>query len=97
MIKSTWSGLICALLMASIAQAQTTIDVAKITCEQFVLISVTEPEYIAIWLSGYYHGKRNSTVIDVQQVKDYARKVKTYCLYNGKGGTLMEAIEKVLQ
>jgi acid stress chaperone HdeB len=95
-IKSTWIGLMSALLVASIAHAQTTIDVAKITCEQFVLITVAEPEHIAIWLSGYYHGKRNSTIIDVQQLKDYARKVKNYCLYNDKGGTLMEAVEKLL-
>jgi acid stress chaperone HdeB len=96
MNKSTCSGLMAALLAASIAQAQTTIDVAKITCEQFVLVTVGEPEQIAIWLSGYYHGKRNSTTIDVQQLKDYARKVRAYCLYNDKGGTLMEAVEKVL-
>jgi len=97
MNKSTCCGLMTALLLvASIAQAQTTIDVAKITCEQFVLMTVAEPEQIAIWLSGYYHGRRNSTTIDVQQLKDYARKVRAYCLYNDKGGTLMEAVEKVL-
>ena len=96
MNKSTCCGLMAALLVASIAQAQTTIDVAKITCEQFVLMTVAEPEQIAIWLSGYYHGRRNSTTIDVQQLKDYARKVRAYCLYNDKGGTLMEAVEKVL-
>jgi acid stress chaperone HdeB len=96
MNKGTCSGLISTLLMTSIAQAQTTIDVAKITCEQFVLMTVAEPEQIAIWLSGYYHGKRNSTTIDVQQFKDYARKVRAYCLYNDKGGTLMDAVEKVL-
>ena len=96
MNKSTCPGLMAALLVASIAQAQTTIDVAKITCEQFVLMTVAESEQIAIWLSGYYHGKRGSTTIDVQQFKDYARKVRAYCLYNDKGGTLMEAVEKVL-
>src|SRR5262252_1184807 len=74
MNRGTCWVLICASLVASIAQAQTTIDVAKITCEQFVLMTVAEPEQIAIWLSGYYHGRRNSTTIDVQQLKDYARK-----------------------
>jgi acid stress chaperone HdeB len=82
------------LLTASAAQAQTTIDVAKITCEQFVLMQVLPPDYLAIWLSGFYNGKRNNTVIEVQQLKDHAEKVKRYCLYNK--GTLMEAIEKVV-
>ena len=97
MNKGICSVFISALLAASIAQAQTTIDVAKITCEQLVLMSVADPEQLAIWLSGYYHGKRNSTTIDVQQLKNYAQKVRTYCLYNDKGGTLMEAVENVLR
>jgi acid stress chaperone HdeB len=93
-MQGAWRGAILTLLAASVAQAQTTIDVAKISCEQFVLMEVAPPDYLAIWLNGYYHGKRNSTTIDVQQLKDNAQKVRRYCLYNK--GTLMEAVEKVL-
>jgi HdeA/HdeB family len=93
-IKGAWSGITSALLAVSVAQAQTTIDIAKISCEQFVLMKVAPPDYIAVWLNGYYNGKRNSTTVDVQQLKDNAQKVKRYCLYNK--GTLMEAVEKVL-
>jgi acid stress chaperone HdeB len=75
--------------------AQTTIDVAKITCDQLVLMKVADPDQIAIWLSGYYHGTRNNTKVDVEQLKENANKVRSYCLYNGKG-TVMEAIEKLL-
>jgi acid stress chaperone HdeB len=94
MRKGSCLGAIFVLLMVSLAQAQTTIDVAKITCEQFVLMRVADPDYLAIWLNGYYNGKRDSTTIDVQRLKDNARKVKSYCLYNK--GTLMEAVEKLL-
>lgn len=93
-MKSAWSGIISMLLVMSAAQAQTTIDVAKITCEQFLLMTVAPPDYVAIWLSGYYHGKRSDTIIDVQKLKENAQKVKSHCLYNK--GTLMEAVEKVL-
>lgn len=82
------------MLLVSAAQAQTTIDVAKITCEQFVLMTVAPPDYVAIWLSGYYHGQRSTTIIDVQKLKDNAQKVRSHCLYNK--GMLMEAVEKVL-
>jgi hypothetical protein len=81
----------------SSCQAQTTIDISKITCEQFTLSQVANPDYIAIWLSGYYHGKQNKTTVDVEGFKAHADKVKTYCLYNGTGSTLMQAVEKVLQ
>jgi acid stress chaperone HdeB len=97
MVKAAWSGLVPPVLMATLAQAQTTIDVAKIPCDQFVVTSVASPDSIAVWLSGYYHGKRGSTVIDIEQLKDYAQSVKSYCLYSGKGKTVMEAVEKVIE
>jgi acid stress chaperone HdeB len=93
--RGIWVGAISTLLLAWAAQAQTTIDVSKISCNQLATAKVASPDYIAIWLSGFYNGKRNNTIIDVQQLQDNAQKVRTYCLYNGKG-TVMEAVEKVL-
>jgi|ERR1700745_1248811 acid stress chaperone HdeB len=90
-----WAGSISALFTISIAHAQTTIDVSKISCDQLSLAKVASPDYIAIWLSGFYHGKRNNTIVDVQQFQENTEKIKRYCLYNGKG-TVMEAVEKVL-
>ena len=84
-------GLLLASVPLAPCLAQTTIDVAKITCEQLVLMKVADPDHIAIWLSGYYSGKRNTTAIDVEQLKETARKVRSYCLYNK--GTVMEAVE----
>ena len=78
------------------AQAQETIDVAKITCEQYIGNDVADPDKISIWLSGYYHGKRGSTAIDVEQLKEQAKNVRNYCIYKDKGGTLMEAVEKLM-
>jgi acid stress chaperone HdeB len=52
------STLLLTLLAVTNAQAQVTIDVAKITCDQFTAYRITDPHNIAIWLSGYYNGKR---------------------------------------
>jgi len=90
-----WAGPISALFAVSTAHAQTTIDVSKISCDQLSLAKVASPDYIAVWLSGFYNGKRNNTIIDVQKLQDNAEKIRKYCLYNGKG-TVMEAVEKVL-
>jgi acid stress chaperone HdeB len=78
------------------AHAQVTIDVAKITCEQLTLMKIADPDYIAIWLSGYYSARRNTTTVDVEQLKDHAQKVRSYCLYNNNG-TVMEAVQKLLE
>ena len=70
------------LLSASEAPAQMTVDVAKITCEQYILYKITNPKNIAMWLSGYYHGKINNTVLDTGTLEKNADKLRDYCLTN---------------
>ena len=44
-------------------QAQETLDLAKITCDQFVEEKLATPSRdIVMWLSGYYHGKHTNTI-----------------------------------
>ena len=81
---SAWSG----------AQAQVTLDVAKITCDQFTLYKITDPQNIALWLSGYYHGQRNTTTIDPQQLAGNLQKIKDYCNLK-PNETVMHAVESV--
>ncbi len=88
-------GLMITLLSMSGVQAQVTIDVAKITCEQFTQYKITNDESVAIWLSGYYNGRRGNTIIDPQTIKTNAGKVRTYCIMT-PDVTVMQAIETVL-
>jgi hypothetical protein len=80
------------LLVVPPAHAQTTIDVAKITCRQFILLTVADPDKIALWLSGYYNAKRGSNTIDVQLLKEQPENIKRYCLYKDKDATVMEGL-----
>ena len=91
----TLTGMVLALLMAPAAQAQVALDVSKITCEQFVLWKVTDPEKIVIWLSGYYNGKRGNTVIDPRGLEENSGKLRDYCRNNFKV-TVMQAVETLL-
>jgi hypothetical protein len=86
-------GLAIAMPAVSAGQAQITVDVAKITCKQLTLLKVN-PDYIAIWLSGYYNAKRDNTVIDIEKFKELTTKVKRDCLYNNQG-TVMETVDKL--
>jgi acid stress chaperone HdeB len=90
----TISALILALGPCSVARAQVTIDVAKITCDQFTLFKVTDPQNIAIWLSGYYHGKQDSSLVDPQQLTANADKVKSFCIQKPQA-TVMQAVETI--
>lgn len=88
-------GSLLMLLSALDASAQVTVDVAKITCEQFILFKVTDPRYIALWLSGYYNAKRNNTVIDPQALTRDTDKVRQYCRMNLEA-PVMQAVEAAL-
>jgi acid stress chaperone HdeB len=93
-LQLTLAATMLALVSWSSAQAQVTIDVAKITCDQFTLYKITDPRNIAIWLSGYYHGQRNTTTIDTQQLNDNLRKITDYCNLRPQE-TVMHAVESV--
>ena len=79
----------------SVGRAQETIDIAKITCDQFLSGQVFDSLTISIWLGGYYHGERHNTVVDVSAYKKHALDVMDYCIEH-KDMTLMEAVENAL-
>jgi acid stress chaperone HdeB len=94
--KCGLAGLVLAALGGAFAQAQTSIDVAKITCEQHILYKVTDPRNIAIWLNGYFQAKRGDTVIEVQQFEEFAKKLTDFCRANYKV-PVMEAVEQLMK
>jgi HdeA/HdeB family len=77
------------------AQAQVTVDVAKITCEQFVLEKPVPSKYVVLWLSGYYNGKRNNTIIEPEAMDKNEEKVAFYCNLH-REVTVMDAVKNVL-
>jgi acid stress chaperone HdeB len=89
------SGLILVLNAVPSARAQVTLDVSKITCDQFTSYKITTPDNIAIWLSGYQSGKRDSTIVDTQSLAANAKKLLTYCIRNPRT-PVMQAAETVL-
>ena len=99
-------------------QAQVSIDVSKITCDQYVHDKIPTPDFvsfsavgslslearsmlsrwlIANWLSGYYHAKRNNSIVDLESFENNVNKLNNYC-YDEKNFKvpIMEAVERVL-
>ena len=62
---------------AQTALAQITVDVSKITCEQFIVLP--KADSLAIWLGGYYNGGRHNSVIDVNKFEESARNLRAAC------------------
>jgi hypothetical protein len=85
-------GLTLALESVPAAQAQVTLEVSKITCEQYNAYKITNPQNIAIWVNGYYHGKRGDVTLDTQRLVENARKLRDYCRRN-RETLVLEAVE----
>jgi acid stress chaperone HdeB len=94
--KVALAALALACFTVSTAQAQVLVDVSKITCEQFILWKITDPDKIALWLSGYYNGKRGNTIIDTKSLEENENKVKDYCRANNLKPTVMQAVEALI-
>jgi acid stress chaperone HdeB len=92
-VIGTVAGVMLAAIVASAAHAQVTIDVAKITCGQFLAYSIADPKEIALWLNGYHTGKRGgSTLLDTQALKANYDQLRSHCLTN-QDTPVMQAAE----
>jgi len=89
--------LLTAALLAPAAQAQMTVDVAKITCRQYIFDKNFSPKapMIANWLSGYFNGKNNNTIVDLGTMAKNKDKVEDYCRMN-LDTTIIEAAKTAL-
>jgi len=92
-------SVLCLILSAASASqpahAQVTLDLAKVTCDQWAGYKITNPQNIALWLSGFYNGKRGNTVIDTQGLAAENQKLRDFCITNPQM-PVMQAVEKVL-
>jgi acid stress chaperone HdeB len=88
-------GLAAILAASSGAEAQVMLDLSKVTCDQWVKYQVANPKFIAMWLSGYFHGKRGDTMIDTQKLIADADNVEKYCFKN-PAALLMSSVEVII-
>ena len=72
--KPTLPSLVLALLTVSTAQAAGHARRFENHCEQFLQNKVAAPRVLGAWLSGYYNGKRNNTLLDTQAVEKNAAR-----------------------
>jgi len=93
--KHATLGALLMIFAALPAKAQVTIDVSKITCKQFRGFEITNPNNIAIWLSGYYHGKKGITVLQVDKFKSITEKVSDVCILH-PDAPVMQVVSEVL-
>ncbi len=77
-------------------RAQVTVDLTKITCDQYLTFKVADPQNISIWLSGYFHGRRGLAEVDPQKMKENYARLKSACfLRTNMQRSIFEVAEKL--
>ena len=94
MLKRTSFLIALSLGLTFPVRAQVLIDVSKLNCHQFATYKVASPDKIAIWLNGYFHGKRGELTIDTQELEGDADKIQEYCIKN-PDALLTQAVEVI--
>src|SRR4051812_21222638 len=92
-----FASALCLILIAAASQpahAQVMLDLSKVTCEQWSGYKITNPQNIALWLSGYYNGKRGNTVLDTQALAAENQKLRDFFITNAQM-PVMQAAEKL--
>jgi len=76
------------------ARAQVMVDMARITCGQFMDYAFDKQEVIGAWMSGYFNASLNRKILDIARYQANSKRVSNYCKKHKKD-TLMNAIQKV--
>ena len=65
-----------------VANAQLTIDMGKITCEQYLAMPPSQSENFSAWMSGWFSYQNNKTVVDLLLHQKNIASVKDWCGYH---------------
>ncbi|MGO9698752.1 MAG: HdeA/HdeB family chaperone [Xanthobacteraceae bacterium] len=76
------------------ARAQVMVDMARITCGQFMDYAFDKQEVIGAWMSGYFNASLNRKILDIARYQANSKRVSNYCKKH-KNNTLMNAVQKV--
>lgn len=86
---------LAAILLAVPARAQVLVDVSRVTCDEYAKGMLDDALLLSLWLSGYYHAKRNSTMVDLTNAKMSAQTLTRFCQENPQA-TVMQAADRLL-
>jgi hypothetical protein len=86
---------ISTLLMSADARAADHFDMAQLTCGELARTYGNEFAVIDAWLSGYFHGKLDKTVVDSNLILERAAKVVGFCKAN-PNVTVIKAVEQLI-
>src|SRR5258708_40300090 len=95
-MKITGAFLFAAKVVLSSAPAHAVVlDLATMSCKQFIESSSDEIKMVLTWMDGWYKGDEDSAIIDTDVFVENAKKFGSYCGKN-PSISIVNAAEAVL-
>jgi acid stress chaperone HdeB len=69
-------------------------DLTALTCKDVAGMSAAKTVGVALWVSGYLHGKAGNAMVDGDKMEANAQKIADYCKSNADA-TLASAIKSL--
>ncbi|BBC01073.1 hypothetical protein ABIF38_007426 [Bradyrhizobium japonicum] len=79
--------------LSSPLQAQTSIDMARITCSQYLAMSPGDSSVFSAWMSGWFNQKKGYVFVDLNAYARNVASVKAWCAINPTQ-TVMAGLER---
>jgi hypothetical protein len=79
--------------LAGGANAQVTIEMANIRCEQYLAMPVNQSREFSAWMSGWFSFKIGKTWVDLIAFEKNIKNVQAWCKYHPKE-TVMSGLQK---
>jgi hypothetical protein len=82
MKKSVFCLMLAGAGLPSVAHAQTTIDMARVTCSEYLALSAADSAVFSAWMSGWFNQKTGYVFVDLNAYARNVANVKLWCASN---------------
>jgi acid stress chaperone HdeB len=82
-----------AFAFATIANAQVTIEMRNIKCQQYLALTPAQSAAFSAWMSGWYSYKIGKTWVDLVAYRKNIANVQAWCRYHPQE-TVMSGLDK---
>ena len=82
MKKPTFWLLLAGAAWPSATHAQVTVDMARVTCAEYLALSASDSAVFSAWMSGWFNQKTGHVFVDLNAYARNVANVKSWCATN---------------
>ena len=82
MKKSVFCLMLAGAIWPSVTHAQVSIDMARVTCADYLALSAADSAVFSAWMSGWFNQKTGYVFVDLNAYTRNVANVKAWCALN---------------